>query len=143
MADLPGCDVLVRVRDKPKTGNPRIDTKRTMRGDVIMVRQRGMPYSTVELTHPDWRIFSFENIEADEAQMLLSSEPPGDPLNPSLTWQVRLYRLDIDNLTLPKALRDFISDDTRQVPIFAVKLTAAQIRSLFLRKQPVVDPMVL
>ena len=88
-------DLLVRVADKPLSGNPLLDCKRTMRGDVIVVKPDGWAWSPTERNNPDWRIIKTDMTLA-EAEGMTASDG-GNPLaNPYR--RVRALKFDIDSL---------------------------------------------
>lgn len=127
-------ELLIRVVDKTHA-DPMKDVKLTKRGDVICVQEDNWPWSEAEKTNPDWRIFKWPSSTVSALNVFLtpelSTEPktsedmPDDPM-----LQIRGFSLDVDLAGLPKALRDFVADNTRAQPFFTVpaSVTVAAVK---------------
>ncbi len=90
-------EMLVRLYDKYTGKDQVMRSKTTHRGDVIVVREDGWPWSDQERKSPDWIILTV-NMPIQKAQTMLAPEQ-GDPLkNPLL--QLRAFKVDLDALTV-------------------------------------------
>lgn len=130
-------ELLIRIRDKVGTDVYR-DCKLTKRGDVIDIRPDGHPWGRRELANPDWRIVRVP-ISANEAHALLAPEPGNRLTNRML--RKRLFRLDVDNASLPNNIKNWLRDDSRATPILDV--AATRVRGIVQEKTPLSDPAVL
>lgn len=101
-------ELLIRVKDKINLDSVELDALLTKRGDVIAIRPDGHRWGTKELSNPEWRIIHIPSLTERQAQELLEEEPV-DQKN----RQKRVRKIDIDDLSLSKRSKDFISDDTR------------------------------
>jgi hypothetical protein len=135
-------ELLVRIADKVNS-DFYMNTKCTKRGDVIVASPDGWPWGKEELSLPFYRIFKIPALPLAEAQALCAPELDTDPAHPSRTLQRRAFRLDIDNVIIPAALKAFLLDNTRANPTFTVNLTLAQIRSLKIVKPVIADPAII
>ncbi len=123
----PMCELLVRIVDKPLSGDPAVDCHRTRRGDVIDVRVDGAGWTPREMTNPDWVILSVPGMSLEEGQSLTVGEPrgPQTPLARRL-----MFRLDLDALSV-------VTGGVRyEVPV-------GRLRGVRSRKPAAVDPNVI
>lgn len=118
-----------------KNSDPYLDVGLVKRGGVITWQADGWAWSQTELTNPNWRIIRVTGISDAEANAMLTSEP-GDATNRML--QIRAFAMNLDLGSLPKAVTDFIKDDSRSTPIGVV--TLAQVRAIKQQNPPVADP---
>lgn len=126
-------ELLIRVVDR--TGSDIYkDVGLTKRGHVIVVKPDGHDWAKDELTHPAWRIVRVNCTEA-EANAMLAAEPG---LETNRMLQRRAFRLDVDHLALPPAVKLFLSDDSRQTPI--AEITLNQMRAIKTQTKPKKDP---
>ena len=119
-------ELLVRVVSKVNPADPFKDVKLTKRGDVIAVQPDGWGWGREELRHPDWRIFRWPSVSVSEASVFLSPELPTEPQLPGAEdpmLQRRGFHIDVDLGSLPKALRDYVGDASRERPYFDVPAT--------------------
>lgn len=137
-------ELLIRVTDKV---NPEFykNTKCTKRGDVIVVHENGWPWGRDELTAPFWRIVKHDELSVSEASAFLAPQFDTDPQHPSRTLLRRAFKLNLDAAGLPAAVRTFLADNERAVPILDITpfVTIDQIRALKIMKSPVEDPNVI
>jgi hypothetical protein len=122
------CELLVRVQDKPLSGDLAVDCRRTMRGDVVVAMPDGHDWTPTERSNPEWVIVKVPDMGLAEGRALASHEP-SDGLRRHL--RKRLFHLDPD--LLPKA-----GDRLESVTIEASELRLAKRR-----KPPVQDPDVI
>jgi len=106
--------LVVRVVSRPHS-DPKTHTARTHRGDVISFVDDNHVFSQRELTNPEWRIVKVD-ITLSEAMAFIAVEEDVENTK-SRKWK-RKFGLDLDNISFPKEIRDYISDATRVVPIF-------------------------
>lgn len=132
-------EFLIRVKDKVNPDSPYLDVRCLKRGDVVDVCPDGWPWSQKELTEPFWRIVAVSGMTLDEAKTFLEPEPGDINLNRML--RRRAFFVDVDNTSLPKAIKTWIADDTRATPILSITLT--RIRDLKTAKTPLTDPNVI
>lgn len=101
------CELLVRARDKPLTGDPAVDCQRYRRGDVIAAVPDGWAWSPEELDHPRWFVLRVPGMSLEEGRALASAEPSGQPRvgsrPPRRRFWKRLFTLDLDALGLAAA----------------------------------------
>lgn len=125
------CELLVRVRSKPLTGNVAVDCQRTRRGDVIVAMPDGHSWSHEERTNPEWVIVRVPGMTVKEGTALASHEPTGRPHKPRgkvrRHFHKRLFSLDLDALIGP--------DDGRRSSDVTVLLSA--LRSAKSAKEPI------
>lgn len=129
-------ELFIRVVDKI-VSDPMQSARLTHRGDVIVVMPDGHDWTPSERTHQDYRILRIAAVKA-EAEAMLAAEP-GDEKNRML--QRRAFKLNLDDPNLPAAVKEFIADGSRRVPIGTVTVT--QMRAIKQQKQPIADPGLL
>jgi hypothetical protein len=132
-------EFLIRVHDKTNPNSIYEDVRCMKRGDVVVVCEDGWPWSQKELTAPYWRIVKVPGMPMEEAQALTTPEL-GD-INVNRMLRRRAFKLDVDNVNLPNAIRSWLADDTRAQPTLTVTLSRA--RGLKTLKQPAADPNVI
>lgn len=91
------------------SADPNVDPNMVKRGDVIFGAPDGWPWSTLELTNPDWRIIRVSGLDDDTLGQLTSAElnaTPGE--RPSIPLLFRQRKLDIDG-KLPPQVRNFLA----------------------------------
>ncbi len=127
------CELLVRVVDKPRSGDAVIDCQRSGRGDVIVVCEDGHDWSREERANPEWMILRVPGMTLSEGYSLAAPElkSPG-PFRQLI--HKRLFRLDVDAILGPHPGR-------REKDKVTVYLT--DIRAAKQRKPPVPDPYVI
>ena len=69
-------EMLIRIVDKPKSGDAALDSKRTTAGDVIAVKPDGHVWGKEEVRNPEWRIIRVPGMRQAEADALVSPELP-------------------------------------------------------------------
>lgn len=119
--------------------DPYVDAMAYKRGDVIVVKPDGWPWSEAELTNPDWRIIKFPAVTVEQAASFLAPEVETDPRNPNRMRQRRGFRLDLDGM--PAELRSHISK-ARAKPVVS-DMTAQELNTLRKRRPRRQDPNVL
>jgi hypothetical protein len=132
-------EFLIRVHDKVNPDSVYSDVKCLKRGDVVSVCPDGWVWSTRELRLPFWRIVKVAGMAMDEAEAFLSPEPGDSLLNKML--RRRAFKVDVDRITLPKRIKEWLADDTRAVPFLEINTTTA--RGLKTLKEPLSDPAVI
>lgn len=121
--------------------DPYMDALSYKRGDVIMAKPDGWPWSMAELTNPDWRIIKFPSIAMDQAASFVAPEAETDPRNPNRMRQRRGFRLNFD--ALPGDLQAYITDSSRSQPFAITGMTAQDLNALRKRRPRRQDPNVL
>lgn len=126
------CEIVVVLKDSELSGDPRLDSQRYRRGDVICAVPDDHPFSEAERTHPDWLIVKVPGMGVEEGQAHAAGEPD-DGSGRRFRWK-RFFRLDLDT-----------AGETFSHPRVSesVTLTPAQVRPLKKRKHPHPDPEVL
>lgn len=124
------CELLLRVVDKINRDDPRLDSKCTKRGDVIVAVDDGWSWSPAERTNPDWRIIRLPNVTLSEAQSFLAPEPEDTPETPSPFRQRRAFRFDADSPALPAAFATWLADASRAQPARTVNYDWSQLAAL-------------
>lgn len=137
IADM--AELLIRVKDKVGA-TALLDSKCTKRGDVIVVQEDGWPWGKDERELPFYRILQLPNITVNQASTMLAHELDTDPQHPSRTLQRRMFKLDLSNVTIPAALKNYVQDDTRASPAFSSNVGVAFFQGLIVRKTPIADP---
>lgn len=137
-------ELLVRIKDKPLSGDLLLDSLRTMRGDVIHVAPDGHQWGKKEIDNPEWRIIKCPDMGKAEAEALLAREP-GDPLK-NKYLRKRLFRLDLD--ALEKTLADQLVYDPNVAVatrggIAKVEATRASLAAVKIAKEKIPDPDVI
>lgn len=130
-------ELLVRVTDKPRTGDPRKDCQRSGRGDVIVAQPDGAYWSRAERSNPDWLILKVPGMTLAEGVALTAAEPVigTKQRGPANRYRHRrLFRLDVTALIGPHPGRRVCEVKT---------LTLAAVRAVKQQKPAVKDPAVL
>lgn len=118
-------ELVIRVHAKP-TPTRQLQAERLSRGDVVAALPDGHPFSERELTNPAWRIVRVPLTQV-EAEALVSREIDQEETRQLLFH--RQYRLDLDDVDIPQALKNWLANDERRVPI----LDLTEYRALFVR----------
>ena len=134
-------ELLVRVIDKVNE-DFYLNLKCTKRGDVIVACPDGWAWGKEEVRDPNYRIFQIPDMTLSEALALCSPEIDINPETPSRTLQRRMAKLDLDNASLPTAIKDFLADGSRRVAALTVPLAIAEVRALKVVKPTVADPAI-
>jgi len=135
-------EICVRVHDKVND-DFYLNTRCTKRFDVIEVLPDGSNWGNDPLSLPFYRIVKLPNISVVEASALLAAEVDIDPLSPSRTLQRRAFRLDLANITIPQAVRNFVADDSRAQPTITFNIGVTAFRALKVSKASIADPAVI
>ena len=119
-------EFLVRVENKlADSPTKEVEVQRMHRGDVVVWRPDGWPWSVEELTNSFWRIIRAK-LTNTEADALVSPELDIARVKSKLWKRISQYDLDL----LPAGeLKTWFEDDTRAVPIFDYKGSLGVIRS--------------
>lgn len=132
------CELLVRVRDKPLTGNPVVDSQRTRRGDVIAATPNGWGWSHAERANPEWIILQVPGMPLEEGLALATPEPRADQRKtrsaPRRVTHKRMFRLNLDVIVGP---------DTGRRDVEVLRLTANDVRANSSRKESFPDSDVI
>ena len=128
-------EMLVRVIDKPLSGNPALDSKRSMRGDVIVAKPDGWPWSEEEKSNPAWRIFK-SDLSLTDAEAMRSSEPGNPKINPNLRRY--LFKFDIDSM--PAGIKTAITKIPKNI---IINISATDLKSVKLQKFPWNDENII
>lgn len=103
----------------------------THRGDVIVWRPDGWPWSERERSNADWRII-WVDLTNTEADALIN--PELDQLGvKAFTWK-RGRKLDLDAGSVPAALRTHLNDDKRADAVFDARGSAGLFGAITERK---------
>lgn len=129
-------ELLLRVVDKPLSGDLKTDVMRTMRGDVITVQKDGWKWSPRELNNPAWRIIAFPGAPVSEFNGMLQREL-GDP-KVNFYLQRRGVKYYIDSL--PSSILTAINKAPGSLIIIENK---AEFDAIRLTRQSIDDPAVL
>lgn len=127
-------EALVRIVDKPLSGDASLDAKRTRAGDVIVVMPDGHSWGKQELSNPEWRIISIPDLRAADAISLTSPEAKVGLNGSTKMLQKRAIRLDLSNVKLPK-IRSGKGVD--------IVLSRGQVMKATVVKPPVADPNII
>lgn len=137
-------ELLIRVTDKTNLQDVYKDVQLTKRGHVITVVPDGWSWSEVERTNPDWRIFKWPSVSVDDCIDFLMPEPDLRPVKVGVDpmLQRRAYKLDVDLVSLPTALKNYLADTTRVSPWFTIpaNITLAQVKKQVAKR---LDPNVI
>ena len=101
--------ILVRVTDRPTTGNPQKDVRNLMGGDIVSYYPDDRYMSPRMLTNPDWRIFKITD-SPESALIALTDDENDDenePVGDGFKY-VRKQKLDIFAKQLPKAVKNYV-----------------------------------
>jgi hypothetical protein len=99
------------------------------RGDIITYQNDGFAWSDGELHRRTWRIIR-SALTRIETSFLAGAEL-NEFANKQYVW-TRTRKLDLDNVALPQACKDWLADDSRAVPILDVE--ADLLRSFYIEK---------
>lgn len=124
------CELLVRTVDKSNPDDIYLDVKLTKRGDVIVIREDGWPWSEAERTSPFWKIFKMPGIKASDLSAFIAEEP-GDPKF-NQTLQRRAFKFDLDSYASAVFKGDIPAEITKTSDALSLKVA----------KPPVDDPAV-
>jgi len=89
-------ELLVRIVDKPKSGNAVLDAGRMEAGDVIHAAPDGHVWGKSEINHPEWKIIKVSGMTQTEADALLGRELATSPDHKLL--RKRHIKLDLNKL---------------------------------------------
>lgn len=92
-------ELLIRIIDKPKSGNIAVDSSRTTTGDVIAFASDGHIWGREEVRNPDWRIVSVPGMLRVEAEAMIGTELP-ESFSPNRLLRKRQFTLDIEQLDI-------------------------------------------
>lgn len=128
---------LVRVVSR-RVADPYQDCKLMKRGDVIAVGPDTWPWSPIERTHIEWRLFTVTGISDAEIQAWTVGEK-SQTLQESRMLRKRAFYLDLD--ALPAASIALIDAVPRNdAPL---TFTRNQMRQIVTEKTPLPDPGVI
>ena len=133
------CEFLVRVVDRPRTGDPRKDCLRLGRGDVVVVQEDGRYWGPKDRSNPHWLIVKCPGMTLAEGRALAAPEPRVGPKQkgPAPRYRhKRLYRLDVDTLIGPP-------NGAGRRAAECVKKSVTAVRGAKRTKPAVLDPAVL
>lgn len=102
-------ELLVRAVDKVHPTDPVKNLQLTKRGDVIAVQPNGWNWGTQELANPEWRIIHAPDLTQQQGDILLKADPPA-----AVAGRKRIYRLDLDHVSIPPAVKTVLGDNSRQ-----------------------------
>ncbi len=122
------CELLVRLVDKPISGDAALDCQRTARGDVIVVMPDGHDWTPRERQAPHWVIVKVPDMSMEEGRALAAGEP-----SDGIRRHLRKRLFGLEPALLPRASEMLES----------VTLDAATLRKGKRRKPPVADPDVI
>lgn len=94
-------ELLLRVVDKERSGEPAVDAARTKAGDVIVAVPDGHVWGREEVRSPEWRIVRVPGLRFVEAQSLVAPELP-ESFSPNRLLRRRQFSIDVallDSLT--------------------------------------------
>jgi hypothetical protein len=99
------------------------------RFDLVSAQDDGWIWGTQELTNPWFRIISWPPLQLTAAlEFLLPLPADLDVDSKPITYQqYRKSFLDLSNVSVPVALRNWWQDDTRAVPIFTTNIAPAAV----------------
>lgn len=122
-------EIIFWAGDRGKT-DQELHAQAYKRGDVISIHEDGWKWSEIELTKPQWRILRLTRITdlADLAE-LVQPEMSANTL-------MRKRRAFVDPAKLPLAVRTWLQDDSRAVPIFEANVNRATVLSYITLKTP-------
>lgn len=92
-------ELLIRIVDKPRSGDAALDSKRTTAGDVIAAMPDGHIWGREEVRNPDWRIVRVPGMGRTEAEALIATELP-ESFSPNRLLRKRQIRVDIEQLDI-------------------------------------------
>jgi len=102
------------------------------RFDLIAAQPDGWNWGNAELTNPWFRIIAWPPLQLSAALEFLAPFPEdlaADQKTPITYEQYRKFFLDLSNVSVPVALRNWWQDDTRAVPIFTTNIAPAAVVS--------------
>ena len=130
------CEILVRIKDAPSTGDPVRNTHAEKQGDVIWVAEDGHNWGGTENAHSDWRIFSIQPVSVVQAQIMMQIEPVNaDGSNP--LWQNRIYYFDITKI--PNGVLKNYWNQARSQAMISLPYTYAQMQTIVSKRAPIVS----
>ena len=135
-------ELLVRVNDKINT-DFYLNCQCTKRGDVIVVQGDGWAWGKEELKNPDWRIIKLPGVTVSAASVFLAPELPVDPLNPSKTLQRRIFKINLDDPSIPAAVAAVLADNKRTVPTITAAAVSFNLAALKVAKPSIADPAII
>lgn len=92
-------ELLIRIIDKPRSGDVALDSGRTTAGDVIAVKPDGHIWGTMEVANPEWRIVRIPGLPQAEADALEAPELP-ESFVPNRLLRKRQFTIDIEQLDI-------------------------------------------
>ncbi len=113
-----------------------VEVMRTHRGDVIVAKPNGWPWSQQERTNSSHRIVEVD-ITNSEADAL--TKPEFNILDTKQQYWTRGRRLDLDSVLITGKFKDYLADDTRATQIFEFTGNPALISSITETKQDADD----
>lgn len=131
-------ELLVRIIDKPKTGNPVTDAQRTTAGDVIAARPDESVWGLSETANPEYRIVRVLRMTEAEAEALTAGELPADFEGRTL---LRKRHLAIDIPALNSRANGRLLSEVQ--PGVDLTISMANLRPYLFLKPPVADPSII
>lgn len=92
-------ELLIRIIDKPKSGNATVDSQRTTAGDVIAFAPDGHIWGKEEVRNPEWRIVRVPGLLLADAEAMTAPELP-ESFSPNRLLRKRQFKLDIEQLDI-------------------------------------------
>ena len=137
-------ELIFFIKDRPLSGDPIRDAGIYRCGDVVIAKDDESPWGKMELTMPHWRIIRLPNVPLALASILEAPEPVTDPRAPNRTLHQRWHRLLFEVLFVGDEHKQFLEDDTRQIPILTLEHVDVDLfRRCFEKKTSVPDPSVV
>lgn len=134
-------ELLVRIVDKPKSGDAVVDAQRTTAGDVIAAKPDGHFWGREEVANPEWRIIRVPGMGEAEADALLSGELPR-AFAPNRMLRKRGVKLDVSQLDALAGGAIMAERSATQRGVAAV-VTREQIVACRSVKTPLSDPNIV
>ena len=115
-------EALIRVADKTNSNSEELNSKKTKRGDVIVVCDDGWPWSEWERTNPDWRVVRFPDEVASDIRAMVTPEFDEDSSKPRATLKARAFCLDLDDSNMA------VLSNPPDGKVISVNLSVAKLR---------------
>lgn len=92
-------ELLIRIVDKPLSGNAETDVKRTRAGDVIVAMPDGHVWGKEEVRNLEWRIVRIPGMRLAEADALIRPEIP-EAFGDTRLLRRRQFSVDLEQLDI-------------------------------------------
>lgn len=134
-------ELLIRIVDKPRSGDAALDSKRTTAGDVIVAMPDGHIWGREEVRNPDWRIIRVTGMGRTEAEALTAPEL-SESFSPNRLLRKRQIKIDVEQLDI-LAGGELLADRTATPKGVDCVVTLGMLHACRSLKPKLTDPRII